>query len=114
MVAPSAGSVVLVPFPFSDLSQSKLRPAVALADAGRGDWILCQITSKPYSDPRAVELDSGSFAVGSLHVLSYARPGKLFTANQGLIVRRVGILKDGALKQVIDATVEMLRAGLKP
>jgi mRNA interferase MazF len=43
---------------------------VALADAGRGDWILCQITSKPYSDPRAVELDSGSFAAGSLHVVS--------------------------------------------
>jgi len=40
VVAPSAGSVVLVPFPFSDLSQSKLRPAVVLADAGQGDWIL--------------------------------------------------------------------------
>ncbi len=45
MVVPSAGSVVLVPFPFSDLSQSKLRPAVVLADAGRGDWIPCQLTS---------------------------------------------------------------------
>ena len=50
MVVPSAGSVVLVPFPFSDLSQSKLRPAVVLADAGQGDWILCQVTSSPYSD----------------------------------------------------------------
>jgi hypothetical protein len=28
MVTPSAGDVVLVPFPFSDLSQSKVRPAV--------------------------------------------------------------------------------------
>ena len=34
--APSVGSIVLVPFPFSDLSQSKLRPAVVVADAGRG------------------------------------------------------------------------------
>jgi len=41
MVPPSAGSVVLVPFPFSDRSRSKLRPALVLADAGRGDWILC-------------------------------------------------------------------------
>ncbi len=47
MVTPSAGAVVLFPFPFSDLSQAKLRPAVALEDAGRGDWILCQITSNP-------------------------------------------------------------------
>ena len=57
MVAFAKGSVVLVPFPFSDLSQSKLRPAVVLADAGRGDWILCQMTSKSYADPRAVQLD---------------------------------------------------------
>lgn len=40
MEAPSAGSIVLLPFPFSDLSQSKIRPAMVLADAGRGDWIL--------------------------------------------------------------------------
>jgi mRNA interferase MazF len=43
----AAGSVTLIPFPFSDLSQSKIRPALVLANAERGDWILCQITSKP-------------------------------------------------------------------
>ena len=85
-----------------------------LADAGRGDWVLCQVTSKPYSDPQAVELDSGSFASGSLQVVSYARPGKLFTASQSLIVSQVGVLKDDALKQVVDAVVKLLRAGLKP
>lgn len=52
MVTPSAGAVVLLPFPFSDLSRSKLRPAVILADAGRDDWILCQITSNPYGDTK--------------------------------------------------------------
>ena len=36
MVSPLVGSIVLVPFPFSDLSQSKLRPAVVVGDAGRG------------------------------------------------------------------------------
>jgi mRNA interferase MazF len=113
VVAPSAGSVILVPFPFSDLSHSKLRPAVVLADAGRGDWILCQITSKSYSDSRAIELNSSSFAKGSLHTVSYARPGKLFTANQSLIIRQVGTSKDEALNQVIDAVVELLREGFK-
>ena len=33
MVSPAAGEVVLVPFPFSNLSQSKVRPAVCLAAA---------------------------------------------------------------------------------
>ena len=112
MVTPSAGSVILVPFPFSDLSHSKLRPAVVLADAARGDWILCQITSKSYSDPQAVELTNDSFATGSLHVASYARPSKLFTANRRLIVRQVGVLKDDALERIVDAVVELLRKGL--
>lgn len=114
MVTPSVGSVILVPFPFSDLSHSKLRPVVALADVGRGDWILCQITSKSYSDARAVELTNASFDKGSLHVVSYARPGKLFTANRSLMVRQIGVLRQDTLKQIVDAVVELLNTGLQP
>ena len=68
MVTPAAGAVVLIPFPFSNLAQAKLRPAVVLDDVGRGDWILCQVTSNPYADPQAVELTAGSFAQGSLRI----------------------------------------------
>lgn len=71
MVIPVAGAVVIVPFPFSDLSQTKRRPAAVLAAAGRDDWILCQITSNPYGDHRAIMLASTSFATGSLPVTSY-------------------------------------------
>ena len=49
MVPTQPGVVVLVRFPFSDLSSSKLRPAVALATAGGVDWILCQVTSNLYA-----------------------------------------------------------------
>ena len=112
MVAPEPGAVVLVRFPFSDLSQTKLRPAVILADAGRGDWILCQVTSKPYGDARAIQIEDASFAVGSLRVMSYARPGKLFTASQGLIVAKVGKLKPGSFRQITDSVVTLLRGGL--
>jgi mRNA interferase MazF len=108
MVAPTVGAIVLVQFPFSDLSKSKLRPAVVLADAGRGDWILCQITSKPYGDRRAVELNDASFSSGSLRTMSYARPGKLFTANRNLMVAEIGKLKYETLTHVIDVITEVL------
>ena len=52
-----------------------------LADAGHGDWILCQLTSSPYSDAKAVRLTNTDFKKGSLRVISYARPGKLFAAS---------------------------------
>lgn len=111
MVTLAAGAVVLVPFPFSDLSRSKLRPAVVLAGAGKGDWVLCQVTSKSYADPQAVELNNADFSNGSLKVVSYARPGKLFTANSGLMVASVGALKKEVLTRVVDAVVKLLRAG---
>ena len=110
MVALAAGSVVLVPFPFSDLSQSKLRPAVVLAAAGRDDWILRQVTSNPYADTNAVTLDATSFSRGSLQRESYARPGKLFSAHSQLVVRDVGTLSPGALHAIIESVVRLLRA----
>lgn len=70
MGAPSAGAVVLVPFPFSDLTQAKLRPAVVLGDAGRGDFILCQVTSNPDGDPLAIELTTADFASGTRERIS--------------------------------------------
>ena len=45
MGSPAIREVILVPFPYSDLSQAKVRPALCLAQAQRGDWTLCQITS---------------------------------------------------------------------
>ncbi len=109
MVPSSAGAVVMVPFPFSDLSQTKLRPTVVLAAAGRGDWVLCQITSNPYADPRAVLLESRDFAAGSLRLTSHARPGKLFTANASLIASEIGTLTSPAFERVLEAVVALLK-----
>jgi mRNA interferase MazF len=109
VVPSAAGAVVLLPFPFSDLSQSKLRPAVVLANAGKGDWVLCQITSKPYGDPSAVTIDQVDFAVGSLRVTSFARPGKLFTANDTLFKSEVGVLTQVALGRVTAAIIKLLK-----
>jgi mRNA interferase MazF len=70
-----------------------MRPAVVLAGTGRKDWILCQVTSNPYGDQRAIELTDEDFTRGSLRVISFARPGKLFTANESLIEQTMGQLK---------------------
>ena len=109
MVPSSAGAVVMVPFPFSDLSQTKLRPSVVLAGAGRGEWVLCQITSNPHAGPAAVLLEGSDFAVGSLQLTSYARPGKLFTANVSLIASEIGTLKTPAFECVLNAVVGLLQ-----
>jgi len=68
MVSPSEGSVILIRFPFSDLSSARLRPAVVLAFAGRNDWILCQVTSNPYADPDAVQITRQRFRKGFVKI----------------------------------------------
>ena len=100
MVALGRGSVALVPFPFSDLSQAKLRPAIVLAGVGRGDWILCQVTSNAYGDDRAISITTDDFADGGLRVASFARPGKLFTAHETLIRMQAGRLTPGAFERI--------------
>jgi mRNA interferase MazF len=113
MVSPAVGKVILVPFPFSDLSESKLRPAVVLADAKRGDWILCQVTSNPYGDPQVVSITDESFSHGSLRIASFARPGKLFTASAGLMLGEVGMLKTDITRQIIHRIIDMLKRGME-
>ena len=105
MDSPSVGSIVLLPFPFSDLSKSKIRPAVILAIAGRGDWILCQITSKAYADSAAVELKDSDFDSGGLRVISYARPSKLFTANDGIFLSIAGQLGMEKISEILQKVV---------
>jgi mRNA interferase MazF len=80
-----------------------------LADAGHGDWVLCQITSKAYGDPRAIPLDNPDFASGGLLVASFGRPGKLFTANEKLLIRSVGKLNGAAVQRLLDAVINLIR-----
>ena len=103
--------VVLLPFPFSDLTASKLRPALVLADSGKGDWVLCQITSNPYADPSAIALSDADFAQGGLQRVSYARASKIFTAHESLFQRAAGQLTHQRHSEVVQAIVDLLKAG---
>ena len=102
-------SIVLVDFPFSDLSDFKLRPALVLAKANNQDWFLCQITSNAGIDKQAIEIKSSDFEKGSLQKISFARPDKIFTGHESLINRRVGILSEEKTAEIIEAIIEILK-----
>jgi len=103
------GDVVVVPFPFSDLSQSKRRPALVIASLDSDDIILCQITSKTIKDNYSLSLDDKDFETGSLKQPSNLRPNRIFTADNHIILYRVGNLKSEKLTEVIEKIVEIIR-----
>jgi mRNA interferase MazF len=104
-----AGDVILLKFPFSDLSGSKLRPAVVLALVDRGDFIACQITSNAAIRREMIPLQQASFSQGTLNVASYALPGKLFTAHDSTVTKTVGRLNDAVRDQIREAVVRIVR-----
>jgi mRNA interferase MazF len=104
------GDVVVVPFPFSDLSASKKRPALVVATLSGDDVILCQITSKTISDSYAIPLGSADFRTGTLHQDSNIRPNRLFTADSSIILYRAGELTPRKIREVVAKIVEIVSA----
>lgn len=104
------GDVVIVPFPFSDLSAAKRRPALVVAALPGDDAILCQITSRNVRDESALALQDADFSRGGLKKPSNIRPNRLFTADRALIVGIAGRIKPDAMRQVTDKIVQILRA----
>lgn len=101
------GDVVVIPFPFSNLSATKRRPALVLAALPGDDVILCQITSRARTNEHAIGITSSDFTEGSLNQDSNVRPERLFTADSR-ITRRVGRLSDAKVQAVVSNVVLLL------
>jgi mRNA interferase MazF len=103
------GDVVVVPFPFSDLTQSKRRPALVISTLEGEDVILCQITSQSLRDSYAIAIKDEDFESGSLKQKSNVRPNRIFTADSHIVLYRIGNLKKEKLNDVIEKVVSIIR-----
>jgi len=103
------GNVVVVPFPFSDLTHTKRRPALVISNLEGNDIILCQITSQAVKDNYAIPIDDKDFETGGLKQPSNIRPNRIFTADSHIVLYKVGNLTDNKLNEVIEMVVEIIR-----
>jgi mRNA interferase MazF len=99
----------VIPFPFSDLTQAKKRPALVIVPLQGDDLILVQITSQTVSDSYAISLDHSDFDKGSLKKLSNIRPNRIFTADKRIILYKIGRLKQKKTDSVIKKIIEILQ-----
>ena len=103
------GDIVVMHFPFSDLTGSKKRPAIVIATPLGNDPMLCQITSKQTKDAYSIPLMEKEFKSGSLNQDSNIRPNKIFTADTSIISYKIGKLKPGKTTKVVEAVCEIIR-----
>jgi mRNA interferase MazF len=103
------GDIVVVPFPFSDLSQAKRRPALVVCSLAGDDLILCQITSRLMKDQYSISLGDADFKEGSLKQPSNIRPNRIFTADNQIVLYKIGTLKKSKLDEIIEKIIVIIK-----
>jgi len=104
------GDVVVAPFPFSDLSANKKRPALVVCALTGDDVILCQITTRNVGDGYALPLSAADFTAGQLSHDSNIRPNRLFTADSKIVLYRAGALTAEKTQEVISRVIQIVSA----
>jgi mRNA interferase MazF len=100
--------IVLVHFPFTDLTQTKLRPPLILSANhinALSDFVCVQITSKPLADSSYLQL-TNDMLEGSLLLASGVRLHKIFCLHENLIVHKIAELTPFAFAIVLDTIHE--------
>ena len=97
----SAYDLVLIPFPYADLSSSKKRPVLILtAPDHHGDFIALAVTTVPQSEP-AIPLTPIDLIDGTLPKPSWIRVDKVFTLSDQSIVKHIGKIKKACMEKVL-------------
>ncbi|MGI0003731.1 MAG: type II toxin-antitoxin system PemK/MazF family toxin [Candidatus Nitrosotenuis sp.] len=111
-IAFEQGEIVLISFPFSDLTQAKQRPVLVLSkkdhNDSSSDFVCCGITSNLANKRYSVLLDKNEIGEGSIPKQSRIKFNKIFTLEKTLVRKKLGKISDRKLKQVQQSLAELL------
>lgn len=99
--------IVLIPFPYSDLTGAKQRPALILSNEKINkteDRICCLITSNKPKDGILIDL----FEKGKLPFESWVKPHRLFTIHHGIIKKKLCKVTNSFHEKIINKINEYI------
>jgi mRNA interferase MazF len=106
-----SGDIVLVPFPFTDLSASKRRPALLLRSLGEfGDWLCLPVTTQT-SHSVSLRLQESDFADGKLPHASSVRLNRPTLLSESIMLGRVASLKSESIAGIYFSMCKSLDCG---
>ncbi|MGC9309612.1 MAG: type II toxin-antitoxin system PemK/MazF family toxin [Candidatus Nanoarchaeia archaeon] len=103
--------IVLIPFPYSDLSLSKKRPALIISNKGVNkmqDRICCLVTTKPHKQD--LKIEKSSIKEGILPFQSFIKPHRIFTIQEDIIIKRLCKINTSLHNSVIKKLNEYLKS----
>jgi mRNA interferase MazF len=96
------GDLLLVPFPFTDLSAVKRRPVLAVtAPDSYGDFIAIPVTSSPQAE-HGLPLTAADMLSGRLPAASWIRTNRIVTLNASLVVKTVGRISERVVTTAVE------------
>jgi mRNA interferase MazF len=99
---PERGDLLLIPFPFTDLSATKRRPILALtATDSYGDFIALPVTSRPQTE-HGLPIVAADLVSGSLPAASWIRTNRIVTLNVSLVVKTIGRVSEQTVAVAIE------------
>lgn len=101
------GDVIVLPFPYTDFSGVKKRPAVVIATLRGQNTILAQITTNKRDDEDLVSLTKKDFSSGSLSSDSFIMVSLIFTSDSSRISYKTGKLKKEKIKEIQNKLIEI-------
>jgi mRNA interferase MazF len=106
------GDILLIPFPFSDLSSTKQRPVLVLSNSdynrSRQDILAAAITSNVLERDYLVRLTTEDLVQGHLKMESGIRVDKIYTLSQQIIVKKFGTVNQTVVAQVKEKLHQLL------
>ena len=101
------GEVVVLPFPYTDLSSVKKRPALVIATLRGNNVVLAQITTSQRDDEDLISLSKKDFASGFLKCDSFIMASLIFTADGSKVEYKAGKIKQEKIKEVQNKLCEI-------
>ena len=104
------GEIVLIPFPYSDLSENKQRPALIISNEiinNSEDRICCLITKNSRRDDLLIKKED--LKMGKLPFKSFVRPHRIFTIHQGIIKKKLCTINSTFHDRVIEKLNQYLK-----
>jgi len=96
--------IVLLPYPFSNLEGSKVRPALVVSNnefnKKSDDCIMIPLTTMIKNEPYSTIIEQKNLSFGKLLKTSRIRADKIFCVEKNLVKMKIGKLKNSSFEKI--------------